>query len=524
MAQPLEEPSVAPQASSAHVWLHAPHDHAAWYALTLSGPWRSDSPPLLSLGGNTRARVTAYLPPDYRPRTEMVFDATLDPTFSHHAVVLRLPADLRADQPIYLEMGDPGQTQPIKVAVTSEADYRFEDLWHVRASTFFASVQLAMMLVILCFWIVLRDRMFLLFVAYVAGQVVYGMAVSGELFVLPGARWLTPLGYHTGQAMAALSAGFSVAFILDFADLRYWTPRLGKLLGWFRWPYFVLAAVVWLPFLGPDHWLPNTVNFLLFCTTFIALASTWLAWRRGNRQAGFFLLSWIPLLALTVVRVVQLFVGFPLPAWLEYGFPGSMAWAATIITVGLADRTLQVRRERDQATKMAQFDALTGVFNRRAINERLQEAWRNATAAEPLAVLFLDLDHFKRINDSRGHAAGDACLIAVTDVIRSELGVDDCMGRYGGEEFLVVLRGTSAPFAEQLAQRIVMRTAALRVAVGKTPVALTVSIGVATRDATTASADSLIACADAAQYQAKADGRNRVVVYRPERPADAFAR
>jgi diguanylate cyclase (GGDEF)-like protein len=202
-----------------------------------------------------------------------------------------------------------------------------------------------------------------------------------------------------------------------------------------------------------------------------------------------------------------------------------MAYAAVIITVGLADRTLQVRRERDEATHMAQFDPLTGVFNRRAIMERLRAAWQAATAtAEPLAVLFLDIDHFKQINDSRGHAAGDACLCAVTEAIRAELGEVDRVGRYGGEEFLVFLRGDSARVAVRVAERIVARAAALRVAAGDDLVALTVSIGVAVRDAGITSVDALVEHADAAQYRAKAEGRNRVSAWQRKAFVPAVAR
>lgn len=523
--QVVEPPPVGRGSAVSRVWLHAPHDRTVWYALRLANDWHQASQPLLAIRGNTRARVVVYLPPDYRPHSETVFDAALDPGFSHHAVVYRLPYDLRADQPVYLALGHPGQTQPIRVSVTDTASYRVDDLRHVRVSTFFASVQWSMVLVILCFWVVLRDRMFLYFIVYVGAQVVYDMTVSGELYALPGAGLLTPLGYHTGQCMAALAAGFSIWFILEFADLRHYTPRLAGLLGALRWPFLALAAIVWLPFLRPDAWLPNTVNFLLMLSTVVALVSSWLAWRRGNRQAGFFLLSWVPLLALTMARVVQLFAGLPLPAWLEYGFPGSMAYAAVIITVGLADRTLQVRHERDQATRMAQFDPLTGVFNRRAIVERLRGAWQATTLQpEQLAVLFLDIDHFKQINDSRGHSAGDACLAAVVEAVRAELGGADRLGRYGGEEFLIMLRGDSARMAVRVAERIVTRASALRVPIGEHLIALTVSIGVALRDATIDSAEVLVECADAAQYRAKAEGRNRVVVWRREAFAAVPAR
>lgn len=494
-------------------WLRAPHGRVAWYELRLANDWRVTSPPLLSIRGDTRARVVAYLPPDYRPRNATVFDTMLDPTLSHRAVVYPLPRTLGAAQPLYLALGGPGQSQPIRVAVTDEDSYRAGDLWHIRVSTFLASVQLSMLLVILCFWVVLRDRMFLFFVTYVGAQLVYAMAVSGELFALPGAAILTAAGYHTGQMMATVSAAFSIWFILDFADLRRWTPRLAAWLGVWCWPFVILSVCIWLPFLRPDAWLPNTVNMLLVVSTVVALASTWLAWRAGNRQAGFFLLSWVPLLALTLARVVQLIAGFPLPTWLEYGFPGSMAWAAVVITVGLADSTLQARRERDDVTRMAQFDLLTGVFNRGAIMQRLRRAWQIADAtAEPLAVLFLDIDHFKQVNDSRGHAAGDACLRAVADAIRLELGSSDRVGRYGGEEFLIMLRSDSARMAQQVAERIVARAAGLQVPVGEHAITLTVSIGVAVRDALVSDPETLVEYADAAQYRAKAEGRNRVVV------------
>jgi diguanylate cyclase (GGDEF)-like protein len=496
------------------LWLHAPRNRTDWYALQLAEDWHGSIRPLLAIRGDTRARITIYMPPDYRPRSDSVFDAALDPSFSHRAVVYLLPGDLRADQPIYVALGDPGQSQPIRLGITDAASYRAGDLRHVRVSTFFASVQVSMILVILCFWAVLRDRMFLYFIVYVCAQLVYGMAASGELYALPGAWLLTPLGYHTGQSMAALAAGFSIWFILAFADLRSYAPRLAAWLGALRWPFLAFAGVIWLPFLQPDAWLPNTVNLLLIVSTVIALAASWLAWRRGNRQAGFFLLSWLPLLALTLARVVQLMAGFPLPAWLEYGFPGSMAWAAVIVTVGLADRTLQVRHERDHATRMAQFDSLTGVFNRRAIMDRLRSAWQARIGSEPLAVLFLDIDHFKQINDSRGHSAGDACLVAVVEAIRAELGESDRLGRYGGEEFLIVLRGESASMAVRVAERIVARAAALRVPIGEHLIAFTVSIGVAVRGKTTADVEALVEHADAAQYRAKADGRNRVVVWR----------
>lgn len=504
--------------------LRTPKSREAWYRVQLAHDWNEASRPLLAIGGDIRARVTVYLPPGYAPRTLSPYDADLDPRFSRHALVLVLPRDLHADQPIYLSLGAPGQSQPLRVRIVDYASYQIGDLRHVRLSTLFASVEAAMLLVILCFWLVLRDRMFLYFLAYMGAQLIYQMAVSGELYVLAGAQWLAPFGYRPGQFAATLAAALSISFILEFAALPDYVPRLARVLAWMRWPYFVFAVLLWIPFFKPDAWLPNSVNLLLVISTLTALFAGWRAWRRGSRQAGFFLIAWLPLLALTLLRVTQLIVGLHLPAWLEYGFPASMAYAAVVITVGLADRTLQVRHERDQAHRLAENDPLTGVLNRRAILARLHEAWHTARGkGQSLAVLFLDLDHFKRVNDTRGHAAGDACLRAIVGAIQEQLGATDHLGRYGGEEFLIVLRWVSARVAQQIAERICARAAALHVPVGDQPVTLTVSIGVAVMDAETPNAEVLVECADTAQYRAKALGRNRVVLYRREDVAQAVA-
>ena len=492
--------------------LRAPDDRSAWYRVRLPVDWSADTPPVLAISGDVRARVVAYLPPAYAAQPVSPYAADLDPRFSRHAVVLELPRDLRADQPVYLELGAPGQTQPMRVRVADYSSYQIGDLRHVRLSVFFASVQVAMLLVILCFWLVLRDRVFLYFIGYVTAQIVYEMAASGELHALPGAAVLAPLGFHPGQFAAVVSAALSISFILEFAELARHVPRLARVLSAMRWPYLGFAVALWIAPLQPDRWLPNAVNAMLVLSTCTALVAGWRAWRDGSRQAGFFLISWLPLLCLTMLRVAQLLVGLPLPAWLEYGFPASMAYAAVVITVGLADRTLQARRERDLAHRLAEFDPLTGALNRRAILTRLHVAYADARQARhPLAVLFLDLDHFKLVNDGHGHATGDRVLAAVAATMQGELRELDWLGRYGGEEFLVVLPDAAEPVARAIAERIRAGVAGLEIDQAGAPLRATVSVGVAMLDETTPSAEALVEHADSALYEAKARGRNRVV-------------
>ena len=137
---------------------------------------------------------------------------------------------------------------------------------------------------------------------------------------------------------------------------------------------------------------------------------------------------------------------------------------------------------------------------------------RAQTRGLPIALLFVDLDYFKGINDSRGHLAGDACLKAVIAPIQSELRQSDVIGRYGGEEFVVILSSADATAAHAIAQRIRERVAELEVGGFGAPIRLTCSIGVATSDALGVWGEHLVARADAAVYAAKNSGRNQVHV------------
>jgi diguanylate cyclase (GGDEF)-like protein len=156
----------------------------------------------------------------------------------------------------------------------------------------------------------------------------------------------------------------------------------------------------------------------------------------------------------------------------------------------------------------ARTDALTGLGNRRALAESLERA---AERASPTAVLALDLDHFKQVNDRWGHAAGDAALRFVADLLRGELRGDDEAFRVGGEELLVLLPGASWQGARATAERLRARLAASTVPVAPSVViGLTMSVGVSVRTPG-AAFDDVLAEADAALYRAKEGGRNRVV-------------
>lgn len=161
---------------------------------------------------------------------------------------------------------------------------------------------------------------------------------------------------------------------------------------------------------------------------------------------------------------------------------------------------------------MATHDVLTGLGNRRAFDMRLEEEWQRAKRyGHPLSLLMLDIDHFKRVNDTHGHPAGDAVLRKLGATINSVVRPVDYVFRYGGEEFVVLMPETHGNGALSLAERI--RQAVAATSFGIKPhknIYLTLSIGVATCPGSADTKEALVTAADHTLYQAKQSGRNRV--------------
>jgi diguanylate cyclase (GGDEF)-like protein len=158
-------------------------------------------------------------------------------------------------------------------------------------------------------------------------------------------------------------------------------------------------------------------------------------------------------------------------------------------------------------------DPLTGLANRRSADERLEAARAQALRnGQPMSVLMLDLDRFKRVNDRWGHANGDRVLVMLADVLRAELRAGDLAARHGGEEFLALLPGSDVAQALEAAERIRRSVAARRITFDGSDeaIGITVSIGIATLEGDE-TVEQLIARADAAMYHAKGEGRDRCV-------------
>jgi len=201
-------------------------------------------------------------------------------------------------------------------------------------------------------------------------------------------------------------------------------------------------------------------------------------------------------------------------AWVQMPADTPMVWrivsaVAYLAVLGVAMAGLQTLRRREaQMARLVIQDPLTNVLNARAFAERLgQELDRNRRYPRPLALMYMDLDNFKVINDTHGHQTGDAVLKLVADAMRTSVRQADIVGRLGGDEFAVIMPETDAHLADAAAKRLVV---GLRNVFKGTP-NVTASIGVVSCTATEASTDDLLRRADQAMYDAKKSGKDRVV-------------
>ena len=183
----------------------------------------------------------------------------------------------------------------------------------------------------------------------------------------------------------------------------------------------------------------------------------------------------------------------------------------------MANRRLLAELERDlqERTRLATTDTLTGLANRaRFMSRAAQELARTARYGGPLSVLMLDIDHFKVVNDTHGHQAGDHVLESLGRLLREALRDIDLAGRVGGEEFAVLLPQTNLVHAVEAAERLRLKVAAMEVPLEHgLPLRITISIGVASHAGDGINLDTLLSQADTALYDAKHAGRDRVCAY-----------
>ena len=446
----------------------------------------------------------------------LIAAAVLPEYRAEHTALYALPAGRTPGDPIYVHVdvaGTGAEQLAFSLPLLADALARGRAQTRMVAVAFGALLAMSVTALLIC--VVTPGSIFVWYATLFTMQALYIVFISGQGFEWPILSPLAPLGSNTWNVPAALSGAAACLFTRKITDMRRYYPRHYVLFGWLAGVFVLLAISNFLrsPETNPVITAGGNLIFLLAAVYTLVIA--FLSWLRGSRPAGWFLVAWGLLEVMTIWTAAKSIVGAA-EHLLFYGLPLSMVAASILVALGIADRLREQRLALSDAERRAQTDPLTGVLNRRSLIERLHAACSRAQARGlPVALLFIDLDHFKTINDTRGHLAGDACLRAVITPIQKELRKSDVIGRYGGEEFIVILSSADAHAAQTIAQRIRERVAELEIEGFGDPIRFTCSIGVAASDSLNVWDEELVRSADSAVYVAKAAGRNQVCVAMP---------
>jgi diguanylate cyclase (GGDEF)-like protein len=485
-----------------------------WLRLRALDTAQPNTVPVLSVHSSRLAKIQVYDGHSTLPRAIEL------PEFAGwQDVEFILPSGPASEQPVYVrfEPSVRGSDGP-RFTISSLHAVLAQGAARARMISLAFGALMAMAAASLLIWLVLAEKLFILYAIMFSMQALYIGFLSGQAFDWPLLSYARPLASHAWNVPAALGGAAACLFVREIADLQRFSPRAYVVYGRLAAAFVLLTIANAGKLIGLNALINDVGNVLFLGTTIFTLIVCFLAWRRGSRAAGWFLIAWGLLEAFTIATTIRLLLNSEdeRDRLLYYGMPLSMVAAAVLIALGVADRLREQRAALTDAEKRAQTDSLTGVLNRRSLVERLDAACLRAKARGlPISLLFIDLDHFKQINDSFGHPAGDACLAAIIPPIQAELRQSDVIGRYGGEEFVVILSSVDAAAAHPIAHRILERVAAVRVDGFGESINVTCSIGVASSDTLGVWGEHLIARADAAVYAAKRSGRNRVQFAQP---------
>ena len=429
-------------------------------------------------------------------------------------LVFRLPADLREPRMFYLRVESvTALFVPIEV-LTTQAFFAKAKIKIAWLGVYYDLI-LAMIIYNMVLFVSLRDRNYLWYVLYVSFLGLYFFGINGLLyeFVLPNmpAGILVRLDLSF-LGLALVGTGlFTCSFLL--------TRRNAPIADKFLLVYTGLAGVLvaFSPFAGS-----STVRFYtLFglVATLIPIVCGIICWRSGFRPARILLLAWT-VFTLCGMNYALTWKGIlPFTNWNLHSFQVGSALETILLSLALGDRVRILRWEREEARRRerrylesAITDGLTSLFNARYFHSHIQTEIERAESQErPLSVLMLDVDNFKDYNDTYGHPEDDKVLASLDQVILSSVREDDMPCRYGGEEFIVVLPGSTGATATEVTERIrASFKSQTFVPAPDVKASVTVSAGVA-EHVVGEDASTLVERADKALYEAKTRGKDRVV-------------
>lgn len=479
---------------------------------------------------------------------------------------LVLPLDIAPgeERRIWLRMQTNGSANLSASLMTHEAFDHHEQRSLLFQGLFFGAL-LAMFIYNLSIFCITRDRNYLWYSLFVASFSLYEFIQLGFAF-----QWLWPNALAWQQLSFPLFSALATLFGIQFT---YGVLALHQASAPYRWVTHGLKACAWLVLamavLGPYQPALIASFVLIIACALAAFVITLLRWRAGYAAARLFALGWFVLITASLASILTGTGVLPYSLLTLHAQQIGGVIEMTVFSIALAARIRQVQeaerlaqakliaQERQLSSEQARHlelqtqisekleqrvrertatleqtlqqlsnanlrlaelnrrDGLTDLFNRQTLSEELARACARAERnRQPLAVLMLDLDHFKQVNDRYGHLAGDACLRHAAQRFQQRLRNSDMLARFGGEEFVALLDNTDLSGALELAEQLRDDLARHPCSYQQHSIALSLSIGLhAGIPDTPTCGERWLDLADRALYRAKAAGRNRVAAY-----------
>ena len=479
--------------------------HPRWWRLTTTRAISAADAPQLVMSQPNFKELEVWRPGDQRAVRRTVYGPDSDPGHSAAAHVVPLPNGLRAGQSVYLRVKS-NSTMPSEISILPLRDVYQQDNQYNRIRTIFLAVLSVVAFAAVCFSTMLRQRGYAYLAATLLAQII-SLAIEGGDFRGSAILAAFAMDRRTNILLNTAAVLASVRFLMFFLNLPMNQPRIAQVLNGCSAALGAILAVSVFQVWPATAYVGNTVLLVVIGAV---LTACFRAIRRRQREAYLLLLAWVPLMVVLVIRIGSLQRWWPSYDWLQFGYPGAMTFGGAGLLLALSHKMRQLSQDRDSARQRATYDGLTGVLSRSALDDAIAAAVAHAHGCgDPLCVAFVDLDRFKAINDAHGHAIGDDVLRIVAKRTRNRLRSGDLLGRYGGDELVLILPGTSQQDALRLAEQIRRAIADSPLAIDGVMIQANLSIGVAQlRQHEPVS--EFLKRADGALYTSKRDGRGRV--------------
>ena len=437
-------------------------------------------------------------------------DMRTNDDLGHRIRVAALPRDLCSDAYIYVRVRSKVVCYGLTLFGMKAFDEytRFEFLFFGLTT----GVMLAMFLYNLAIAVFLLDRTYASYCAYLAAAIVYTSLLNG---------WPLGVGLSPEFLLDYVLKFYAVAFFLGllfskfFLETKERHPLINHVFTGGMWLMAVNMA------LSTAGWfdVANAMAYMMGVTLPIVMATcAAVLWYKGFYPARYYLAAWTVALGSIMIYASSGLGWLPHTFLINNMVSVGTAAESLLLSIALADRIRMLRAEKSRLkekelrlTKLSITDELTGLFNKRRFTDKLPDEMDQARqSGTPLSLLIVDVDHFKRFNDTFGHAVGDLVLIELGDTIKQSVRAADSAFRHGGEEFAVILPDSDLTQATAVAERLRVNFSRRKITVeGHSNVGATISGGV-TRLKDDDTVKTFFDRADQALYEAKSRGRNRV--------------